>query len=88
MDSTKEKVSQKLSLVLHKVIREMTGAPDNGVNIEFMLGEKTIVFKINLNPEHRGRLIGSKGKNITALRDLVSAMSGSYGHRAVIDLVV
>lgn len=80
-------IRSRLAKILENVVQEMTSCP-SGVEVTFTAGEKTTVYKVNLPQEFRGKLIGSQGKNITALRNIVGAMAGNHGFRAIIELVL
>ncbi|KHD88392.1 MAG: RNA-binding protein [Bdellovibrio sp. ArHS] len=80
-------IRERLAKVLQSVIQEMTSCQDN-IEVTFNAGEKTTIYKVILPQEFRGKLIGSQGKNITALRNIIGAMAGNHGFRAIIELVV
>lgn len=80
-------IRDRLAKVLQSVIQEMTSCYDN-VEVTFNAGEKTTIYKVTLPQEFRGKLIGSQGKNITSLRNIIGAMAGNHGFRAIIELVV
>lgn len=82
-----EDVRDRLAKVLECVIQEMTSCYD-GVRVTFSEGEKTTIYKVTLPQEYRGKLIGSQGKNITSLRNIICAMGGNHGFRAIIELVI
>lgn len=82
-----EDVRERLAKVLESVIQEMTSCYDR-VEVTFSEGEKTTIYKVNLPQEYRGKLIGSQGKNITSLRNIIGAMGGNHGFRAIIELVI
>jgi predicted RNA-binding protein YlqC (UPF0109 family) len=71
--------------LLEEMVVRMVGSADN-ISVSFIMGEKTTVFKVDCPREVLGRLIGSKGKNISALRTVVSAMMWQVGIRAIIEI--
>lgn len=71
--------------LLEELVVKMVGTSEN-VAVNFTIGEKTTVYKVDCPKEVLGRLIGSKGKNISALRVIVSAMMWQQGIRAIIDI--
>lgn len=86
MESVNE-VRQRIAHVLETVVTEMT-SPRAGVEVSYSSGEKTTTYRVTLSQEFRGKLIGSQGKNITSLRNIVGAMAGNNGFRAIIELVI
>ncbi|WII73641.1 KH domain-containing protein [Bdellovibrio sp. 22V] len=79
-------VRDRLAKVLQSVIEEMTSSQE--IVVSFATGDKTTVYKVTLPQEFRGKLIGSQGKNITSLRNIIGAMAGNHGFRAIIELVI
>nr|BFD68172.1 hypothetical protein HAGR004_31940 [Bdellovibrio sp. HAGR004] len=82
-----DEVRTRMGRVLREVVQEMT-AGASGVEVSFTAGDRTTIYRISVPQEHRGKLIGAQGKNITSLRNILGAMAGSYGFRAIIELVV
>ncbi|WP_148278859.1 KH domain-containing protein [Bdellovibrio bacteriovorus] len=82
-----DQVRERIAGLLQDVVKEMTNGAD-GVQVSFVSGDRTTVYHINIPQEHRGKLIGAQGKNITSLRNILAAMAGSNGFRAIIELVV
>ncbi|WP_413942841.1 KH domain-containing protein [Bdellovibrio sp. HCB-162] len=89
---TQDEVRKRIAAIILIVMKEVTAVDHslngNFLNVTYYKGEKTTIYKLDMLPEHRGRIIGSAGKNILSLRTLVQAMAASHGFRAVIDLVV
>ncbi|XGC79792.1 KH domain-containing protein [Bdellovibrio bacteriovorus] len=80
-------VRDRLAAILKGVIQEMTSCP-HAIEVSYAMGDKTTIYKVDLPQEFRGKLIGAQGKNITALRNIIAAMGGNHGFRAIIELVV
>lgn len=80
-------VRERIANVLTTVVTEMTSSMA-GVQVSYLHGDKTTTYKVVLADEYRGKLIGAQGKNIMALRNIVGAMAGNNGFRAIIELVV
>lgn len=82
----KNEIRDRLAKVLQSVIEEMTSCHDQ-VEVSFTTGERTTIYKVMLPQEYRGKLIGAQGKNITSLRNIIGAMAGNHGFRAIIELI-
>ncbi|MEK2688150.1 KH domain-containing protein [Bdellovibrio sp. GT3] len=78
---------QRIGSIMATVVKEMTSCKEN-VEVTFSCGEKTTIYKVDLPQEYRGKLIGAQGKNISSLRNILGAMAGNHGFRAIIELVV
>ncbi|MFV3408554.1 KH domain-containing protein [Bdellovibrio bacteriovorus] len=86
-DTQMDQIRERIAGLLRDVVKEMSGHAE-GIEVCYTAGERTTVYRINMPQEHRGKLIGAQGKNITSLRNILAAMAGSNGFRAIIELVV
>lgn len=78
---------EEIKMMLFNIVSNLCKQSD-GVNITYIEGEKTTVYRIEVPDDYRGRLIGAGGKTINSLRVLLAAVAGTYGFRAIIDLVL
>lgn len=85
--STVTDIRKRLAEILQSVIEEMTSCYSE-VEVDFTEGDKTTIYRVVVPMEVRGKLIGAQGKNITSLRNIIGAMSGNHGFRAIIELVI
>lgn len=83
---SKEEARERIAQVLQIVVHEITSS--KVVKVSFVAGEQTTIYNVEVSPERKGHLIGAQGRNILALRGIVSAMAYNYGLRAVIELVL
>lgn len=79
-------VRKRLADVMVTIVKEMTSSEE--ISVTYSSGDKTTVYNIHLPPQFRGKLIGSQGRTILALRNILSSMAGNHGFRAIIELVV
>ncbi|MGE5086155.1 MAG: KH domain-containing protein [Bacillota bacterium] len=80
-------IRERIAKIMESIVREMTSCTTD-LEVTFTCGEKTTIYKVLLPQEFRGKLIGAQGKNIQSLRNLLGAMAGNHGFRAIIELVV
>lgn len=80
-------IRQRIANIMESIVREMTSCTSD-LEVTFTCGDKTTIYKVLLPQEFRGKLIGAQGKNIQSLRNLLGAMAGNHGFRAIIELVV
>lgn len=78
-------VRDDMRALLEDLVIKIVG-PAGNIAVTYEVGEKTTVFKVDCAKECLGRLIGSKGKNISALRVVFSAMMWQEGIRAIIEI--
>ncbi|MNL57588.1 hypothetical protein D3C87_1811630 [compost metagenome] len=67
------------------VLKLMIDRPES-TKVEYAVGERTTIYKIDCHPESLGQLIGSKGKNISGLRAVVAAAMARQGIRAIVEI--
>ncbi len=72
-------------LVLY-VTRQLVDKPDS-VSVTESQADQTIVLKLHVDQEDRGKVIGKEGKMVRALRTLVHAAAVKEGKRAVLEIV-
>ncbi|WP_413576874.1 KH domain-containing protein [Bdellovibrio sp. HCB290] len=71
--------------ILHSILNEMLDHSEKVV-VNYTVGERTTVYKVECHPQSLGQLIGSKGKNIGGIRAVISAMMARKGIRAIIEI--
>lgn len=68
-------------------IKQLVDKPEKVFVEEFNVDENTIEFKVEVDGGDVGKIIGKKGKNINAIRTLLTAL-GAKGHkRATLQVV-
>jgi uncharacterized protein len=69
------------------IIKQLVDKPEKVFVEENTLDENTIEFRVEVDGEDVGKIIGKKGKNVNAMRTLLSAV-GAKGHkRATLQIV-
>ncbi|WP_413612354.1 KH domain-containing protein [Bdellovibrio sp. HCB-110] len=84
-ESRFNKLREDTRNLLEQVIKRMVNNPAD-IKVSFKVGERTTVYYVDCSKESLGRLIGAKGKNITGLRALLTAMMQFNGIRAIIEI--
>jgi predicted RNA-binding protein YlqC (UPF0109 family) len=62
------------------IIKQLVDKPEKVFVEENTLDENTIEFRVEVDGEDVGKIIGKKGKNVNAMRTLLSAV-GAKGHK-------
>jgi uncharacterized protein len=62
------------------IIKQLVDKPEKVFVEENPLDENTIEFRVEVDGEDVGKIIGKKGKNVNAMRTLLSAV-GAKGHK-------
>lgn len=55
-------------------------------SVAIIQGDKTTVMEVDIRQEDFGRLLGSRGKNIGALRTLIAAMGATHNVRVILSV--
>ena len=69
------------------IVKQLVDKPDKVVVEETKTDENTIKFNIKVDKSDIGKVIGKHGKNINAIRTLVSAVKAKGKHRTMLELV-
>lgn len=68
------------------IVKEMVDYPEQ-VTVKEIDGESTVVFELAVAKQDLGKVIGQKGKNITAIRTIIQAASAKHKKRSIIELI-
>ncbi len=82
-----EKIEKGLQEFIENVVKQLVDKPDE-VNVNAVAGEQQIIFELTVGDGDFGKVIGKKGRNISALRSLVFAINAKNGgKRARLDVI-
>ncbi len=57
------------------------------VQVKEIVGEKTVVIELRVDPSELGKVIGKQGRIARALRTLLSAIGRKEGKRVVLEIL-
>ncbi|WP_374074632.1 KH domain-containing protein [Bdellovibrio bacteriovorus] len=80
-----ESSRESVRLILELIIRNIVLSPDE-TSITFSIKERTTLYEIETIQSDYGRIIGSSGRMITALRTIALSMASVHGFRAIVTL--
>jgi hypothetical protein len=73
--------------IVEFIVKQMVDKPDK-VNVEENLpNENTFEIKIKVDQSDIGKVVGKKGKNIDALRTLLTAVAAKERHRVTLQVL-
>jgi predicted RNA-binding protein YlqC (UPF0109 family) len=72
--------------IVEYLVKQIVDKPEE-VEIAEKRGEQVIIFEIRVNKQDFGKILGKHGKNIQAIRTLVSAVSAKSGKRTIIEII-
>jgi predicted RNA-binding protein YlqC (UPF0109 family) len=72
---------------IEMVVKQLVDKPDE-VNVNAVEGEQQIIFELTVGEGDFGKVIGKRGRNISALRSLLFAINAKQGgKRARLDVI-
>ncbi len=84
---TLEKNEEVMQEFVETVVKQLVDKPDE-VNVNAVEGEQQIIFELTVGDGDFGKVIGKKGRNISALRSLLFAINAKNGgKRARLDVI-
>ena len=73
--------------LLESMVKAIVDSPDD-VEIEVTESENTTIYELRLGDGDLGKVIGKRGKNIGAIRTLISAATAKEGgKRSIIEII-
>lgn len=84
-EAANEAAREKGRAFLHAILCEIMDHPED-ISVAYVVGDRTTIYKVDCHPKSLGQLIGSKGKNISGIRAVISAMMARKGIRAIVEI--
>lgn len=78
-------IREETRQILETLVKRITNDTQS-VKVTCQVGERTTIYTVDCSKESIGRIIGSKGKNITSLRNIIAAIMAANGIRAIIEI--
>ncbi len=63
---------------IESVVQQLVDKPDE-VNVEAVESEQTIIFELTVGDGDYGKVIGKRGRNISAIRTILFAINAKEG---------
>ncbi|WP_373997864.1 KH domain-containing protein [Bdellovibrio bacteriovorus] len=71
--------------LLEQLLRSLVQEPAK-ISVRYIPGDRTTQFMVDCPQEDIGRIIGQRGKTVSALRVLVAGMMARHGIRAIVEI--
>jgi len=75
-----------LKELIELIIKGIVDNPDK-VEINEIIGEKSSIFEVRVDPNDIGKVIGRQGRNIKSIRTIVNAAAQKDNKRVIIEIV-
>lgn len=72
--------------ILETIIKNLVEKPDE-ISINEIVGEKTIVYKVNVAEEDMGKVIGKNGKIAQSVRSIMKAIASKQQKRVSVEFI-
>ncbi|HEX9251028.1 MAG TPA: KH domain-containing protein [Ignavibacteriaceae bacterium] len=69
------------------IVKNIVDKPDNISVEENTPNDHTIEFKLKVDESDLGKVIGKQGKNVNAIRTLITAVGAKTHHRITLQLI-
>ena len=69
------------------IVKQLVDKPEKVKIEQSMPNQNTIELKVEVEKNDIGKIVGKKGKNINALRTLLTAVAAKEHHRATLQVV-
>ena len=77
----------RMKELLIEMIKAIVDKPDE-VDISLTESENTVIYELRLGDGDVGKVIGKKGRNVTAIRTLLSAATAKAGgKRSILEII-
>ena len=63
---------------IESVVKQLVDKPDE-VNVEAVESEQTVIYELTVGDGDYGKVIGKKGRNVSALRTILFAINAKEG---------
>ncbi len=82
MEDTLPKLQQAINLLVTALVDDPTS-----VEIGTTEGHSLVIFEIRCPQQEMGKIVGKQGRNIQALRTIMSAIGAKYKRRVQVEVI-
>jgi len=72
--------------LIEYIAKSLVDHPDQ-VQVEEVIGARSIIYELSVAPSDMGRVIGKRGRVANAMRSLLRVASARGGKRAILEIV-
>ncbi len=86
ISNIKSEGKKMIKEVLEEIVKAIVDNPEQ-VKVSKIDGDQTVILEVSVAEGDLGKVIGRKGRTITAIRSILSSVGGKNGKRYVLELV-
>lgn len=72
--------------LIELIIKGIVDNPDK-VEINEIIGERSLIFEVRVDSDDIGKVIGRQGRNIKSIRTIVNAAAQKVDKRVIIEII-
>lgn len=76
---------EKLRSIVEVMVKSLVSHPED-ILVKFTRGNRTTIYQVECLQRDLGQILGTKGRNIQSLRNLVAAAAATKGFRAIVEI--
>ncbi|MDG0815778.1 KH domain-containing protein [Bdellovibrio svalbardensis] len=84
-NSTPDSQKEELRHLIEMILKDLVSYPED-IQLTYADGDQTTVYTLNCPQRVIGQVLGTRGKNITGIRVLMTSISSRKGFRAIIEV--
>ena len=74
--------------LIELIIKGIVDKPDKiEISQVQVVGEKTLIFEVKVDPNDIGKVIGRQGRNIKSIRTIINAAAQKDNKRVIIEII-
>lgn len=82
---SREEVAEMTRTKIADFLQLIVDHPEE-LNITVTHGERTTIFKVDCSKRNFSKILGSKGKMISSIRNMTLAITARYGFRSIVEI--
>lgn len=72
--------------LIELIVKGIVDNPDK-VEINEIIGERSSIFEVKVDPDDIGKVIGRQGRNIKSIRTIINAAAQKDDKRVVLEII-
>ncbi|WP_246845502.1 KH domain-containing protein [Bdellovibrio sp. NC01] len=82
---SREEVAELTCTMIQEFLRLIVDHPEE-VSVAIEYGERTTVFRVECTKRNFSKILGSKGRMISSVRNMALAITARHGYRSIVEI--